>query len=129
MKSTLIPDKLYFSIGEVSRLADIPEHVLRYWETEFGNLRPRRDKSGRRTYQKKDLELILEIKHLLYAERYSIAGAKKKFRRGGAEKKEKKIGLVVQKEKVGDNSREKALESTLKSVQKDLEAMLRVLSE
>lgn len=74
-----IPDKLFYKIGEVSRIADIEPYVLRYWETEFLFLKPRKNKSGQRVYVKKDLELILEIKRLLYQERYTIEGVRKRF--------------------------------------------------
>ncbi|MBI4689657.1 MAG: MerR family transcriptional regulator [Nitrospirae bacterium] len=74
-----IPDKLFYKIGEVSRIADIEPYVLRYWETEFPFLKPRKNKSGQRVYIKKDLELILQIKRLLYQERYTIEGVRKKY--------------------------------------------------
>ena len=74
-----ITDKLFYKIGEVSRIADIEPYVLRYWETEFPFLKPRKNKSGQRVYVKKDLELVLEIKRLLYQERYTIEGVRKRF--------------------------------------------------
>ncbi|MDO8746237.1 MAG: MerR family transcriptional regulator [Thermodesulfovibrionales bacterium] len=74
-----IADKLFYKIGEVSRIAAIEPYVLRYWETEFPFLKPRKNKSGQRVYVKKDLELILEIKRLLYQERYTIEGVRKRF--------------------------------------------------
>lgn len=79
-----IPDKLFYKIGEVSRIADIEPYVLRYWETEFPFLKPRKNKSGQRVYVKKDLEFILEIKRLLYQERYTIEGVRKRFGEGTA---------------------------------------------
>src|SRR4030067_120582 len=74
-----IPDKLFYKIGEVSRIVGVEPYVLRYWETEFPFLKPRKNKSGQRVYVKKDLELILEIKRLLYQERYTIEGVRKRF--------------------------------------------------
>ena len=71
-----LPDKLYFKIGEVSELLGIPTYVLRFWETEFKRIKPKRTSSGQRLYRHKDLELILKIKHLLYDKRYTIPGAK-----------------------------------------------------
>ncbi len=68
--------KLYYSIGEVSELTGIPAHVLRYWESEFPQLHPKKGRTGNRTYQDKDLELVLKIKGLLYDQRFTIAGAK-----------------------------------------------------
>src|SRR6202022_77193 len=72
-----IPDKLYFRIGEVSRLAGIKPYVLRLWETEFSSLGPKKSGKGHRLYRRKDVELVLEIKRLLYEKRYTIEGARK----------------------------------------------------
>jgi DNA-binding transcriptional MerR regulator len=72
-----IPDKLYFRIGEVARLAGIKPYVLRFWETEFPSLGPRKTGTGHRLYRRKDVELVLEIKRLLYEKRYTIEGARK----------------------------------------------------
>ncbi|MBV9770468.1 MAG: MerR family transcriptional regulator, partial [Bryobacterales bacterium] len=72
-----IPDKLYFRIGEVSRLAGIKPYVLRFWETEFSSLVPKKSGKGHRLYRRKDVELVLEIKRLLYEKRYTIEGARK----------------------------------------------------
>ena len=72
-----IPDKLYFRIGEVARLAGIKPYVLRFWESEFGGLGPKKSGTGHRLYRRKDVELVLEIKGLLYDRRYTIEGARK----------------------------------------------------
>jgi DNA-binding transcriptional MerR regulator len=72
-----IPDKLYFRIGEVSRLAGVKPYVLRFWETEFSTLGPKKSGKGHRLYRRKDVELVLEIKRLLYEKRYTIEGARK----------------------------------------------------
>ena len=72
-----ITDKIYFSIREASAIAEVQAHVLRFWESEFGELNPKKSPSGRRMYRKKDLELVLEIKNLLYTEQYTIPGAKR----------------------------------------------------
>lgn len=74
-----IPDKLFFKIGEISSIADIESYVLRYWESEFPFLKPRKNKAGQRVYTRKDLEIVLQIKNLLYKEKYTIAGVKNKF--------------------------------------------------
>ena len=74
-----LPDKLFYKIGEVSKISGVESYVLRYWETEFPFLRPRKNKSGQRVYVKKDLELILQVKKLLYQERYTIEGVRKKL--------------------------------------------------
>lgn len=75
-----IPDKLYFRIGEVAELTGIKPHVLRYWESEFGVFRPRKNRSRQRLYQHKDIELVLRIKDLLYNQGFTIAGAQKVLR-------------------------------------------------
>ncbi len=72
-----IPDKLYFRIGEVSRLADVPTSVLRFWENEFPRIKPKRTDSGQRLYRKNEVALILTIKHLLYDRKFTIKGARK----------------------------------------------------
>ncbi|HEY7335464.1 MAG TPA: MerR family transcriptional regulator [Bryobacteraceae bacterium] len=72
-----IPDKLYFRIGEVARLAGIKPYVLRFWETEFPGLGPRKSDTGHRLYRRKDVETVLEIKRLLYDQRFTIEGARK----------------------------------------------------
>jgi DNA-binding transcriptional MerR regulator len=68
--------KLYYSIGEVSELTGVPSHVLRYWEGEFPQLRPRKGRTGNRLFQEKDIQTVLQIKELLYERRFTIAGAK-----------------------------------------------------
>ena len=72
-----IPDKLYFRIGEVAKLAGIKPYVLRFWESEFHGLGPKKSGTGHRLYRRKDVELVLEIKRLLYDRRYTIEGARK----------------------------------------------------
>jgi len=74
-----IPRKLFFKIGEVCELAGVQAHVLRYWETEFPMLAPQKNRAGQRTYRRRDVEIALRIKELLYDEQYTIAGAKKKL--------------------------------------------------
>jgi DNA-binding transcriptional MerR regulator len=72
-----IPDKLYFRIGEVSELAQTQTYVLRYWETEFPSLKPGKSPTGHRLYRRQDVEMVLEIKRLLYEEGFTIEGARK----------------------------------------------------
>lgn len=71
-----IPQKLYFKIGEVSKLAEVAPHVIRYWETEFAQISPKRANSNQRLYRREDVELILKIKFLLHIKGYTIAGAR-----------------------------------------------------
>jgi DNA-binding transcriptional MerR regulator len=83
---TEIPStKRYFRIGEASRIIGVEPHVLRYWESEFPQIRPQRADSNQRTYQRKDLELILEIKRLLYDEKITIEGVKQRLKNLGKE--------------------------------------------
>jgi len=79
MKPTdvVIPEKRYFRIGEVSTITGIETYVLRYWQTEFQKIRPSRSRSGQRLYRKSDIEAVLEIRSLLYEQRFTIAGAKR----------------------------------------------------
>jgi DNA-binding transcriptional MerR regulator len=78
-----LPDKLYFKIGEVAKLVGVKPYVLRYWETEFSIVRPGKTRSKHRLYRRKDVETLLEIRRLLYAERYTIEGAKRRLRESG----------------------------------------------
>jgi DNA-binding transcriptional MerR regulator len=73
----LIPDKLYFRIGEVARLCRLPAYVLRFWETEFPQLRPGKSNTGQRLYRRRDVENVVRIKKLLYDEGFTIAGARR----------------------------------------------------
>lgn len=77
--ATVIPEKIFFKIGEVCDLVGVQAHVLRYWETEFPMLSPQKNRSGQRTYRRRDVEIALRIKELLYDELFTIAGAKKKL--------------------------------------------------
>ncbi|SRR5581483_1884597 len=74
-----IPDKLFFRIGEVAELTGVPAYVLRYWESEFKLLRPRKNHAGQRVYRRPDIELVLRIKRLLYDDRLTLEGAKKRL--------------------------------------------------
>jgi DNA-binding transcriptional MerR regulator len=82
MQKITIPDKLYFKIGEVAKMADVPTHVLRYWESEFTGISPKRANSKQRLYKRQDVELILQIKTLLHEQGYTIAGARKLLESG-----------------------------------------------
>jgi len=86
----VIPDKLYFRIGEVSRLCGLPTYVLRFWETEFPQLKPPKSNTGQRTYRRADVENVVRIKKLLYDEGFTIAGARAQLK---AESKKKQAAL------------------------------------
>ena len=76
----IVPEKLYFRIGEVSSLCRLPAYVLRFWETEFPQLKPVKSSTGQRMYRRKDVEAVLRIKQLLYEEGFTIAGARQQLR-------------------------------------------------
>lgn len=96
-----IPEKLFFKIGEVCELAGVQAHVLRYWESEFPMLAPQKNRAGQRVYRKRDVEMALRIKELLYEDQYTIAGAKKRLTnelRGGG-----KLKVVGSEEEAGSS--------------------------
>jgi DNA-binding transcriptional MerR regulator len=80
-----LPPKLYFRIGEVAGLVGVEPHVLRYWEREFRSIRPTKSAKGQRVYSRRDVENLMRVRDLLYAEGFTIAGAKKKLQKSGAE--------------------------------------------
>src|SRR5580765_5403756 len=80
-----LPSKLYFRIGEVAELVGVEPHVLRYWEREFRSIRPTKSAKGQRVYSRRDVENLMRVRELLYAEGFTIAGAKKKLQKNGVE--------------------------------------------
>ena len=112
-----IPDKLFFKIGEVAETAGVENHVLRFWEQEFDILKPDKNRAGQRLYQKKDVELVLRIKHLLYHEKYTLAGAKKKLM---------ERNKPIQKSLNFDPEK---LAQLKKKIEKDLGAILKLLEK
>ena len=114
----VLPEKIYFKIGEVSDIVGVEPYVLRYWETEFDLLKPSKAPSKHRLYKKRDVELLLDIKRLLYTEGFTIEGARKKLREVKKEEKDQlKLPLADQKYK-----------SALIKVKKDLEALRKLVS-
>ncbi|HCX90289.1 MAG: MerR family transcriptional regulator [Deltaproteobacteria bacterium CG12_big_fil_rev_8_21_14_0_65_43_10] len=114
-----IPEKLYFKIKEVSEITGVEPYVLRYWESEFNIINPSRTKSKQRLYRRKDLELILEIKKLLYEKQFTIAGAKKKL-------KESNLSEDKNFQPIPPNGKYKTL---LKDVKKELNIIKEFLSK
>jgi DNA-binding transcriptional MerR regulator len=115
MSSASDPVQEFFSIGEVCDLTGLKAHVLRYWESQFRFLSPAKNRSGNRVYQRKEIELILLVKHLLYTEKYTIDGARQKLndhRKAGELKRVSRAALGVE---------------ALASVEEDLEQLLRLL--
>lgn len=93
------PVQEFFSIGDVCNLTDLKPHVLRYWESQFRFLNPAKNRSGNRVYQRREVELIMLVKHLLYTEKYTIDGARQRIeeqRRSGALRAEARAALDVQ---------------------------------
>lgn len=93
-----IPEKIFFKIGEVCDIVEVQAHVLRYWETEFPMLSPQKNRSGQRTYRRRDVEIALQIKDLLYEDLYTIAGAKKRLQNEMRETSRLKIVRTEPKE-------------------------------
>ncbi len=116
-KTVSIPEKLYYKIGEVSQITGVEPYVLRYWESEFKIVAPGRTNSKQRLYRRKDLELILEIKKLLYEEKFTISGAKRKLQ-------QVKAGRAKQLEL---DLPEKKYQDALLRVRKDLEELQSLL--
>tara|TARA_B100001540_G_scaffold206236_1_gene181635 strand:- start:234 stop:605 length:372 start_codon:yes stop_codon:yes gene_type:complete len=113
--------KLYYSIGEVSKITDLKQYVLRYWETEFKQLNPNKNKAGNRTYRQKDIDTILEIKNLLYKEKFTIEGARKMLSQPS---KEVKVVTKTEKKVITTGVNTKTLEkirNDLKSILDDLQ--------
>lgn len=117
-----IPDKLYFRIGEVARLVDVPAYVLRFWESEFPNLKPHKGGTGQRLYRRRDVETALRIKSLLYSEGYTIPGARQAFK---VELKQKEPQLALA---IGDTP-SSIDPRRLRKLQKDLHDLLDLLSK
>ena len=113
----LIPEKLYFRIGEVSRLCQLPAYVLRFWETEFSQLKPSKSGTGQRMYRKIDVENVLRVKKLLYDQGFTIAGARQQLR---AEVKRKQSPLPFAVPATG--------RAELKQVRQGLREILGILS-
>tara|TARA_Y100000748_G_scaffold54763_1_gene43111 strand:+ start:269 stop:640 length:372 start_codon:yes stop_codon:yes gene_type:complete len=113
--------KLYYSIGEVSKITDLKQYVLRYWETEFKQLNPNKNKAGNRTYRQKDIDTILQIKNLLYKEKFTIVGARKILMQPV---KDTKVAVKTEKKVLTTGIDKKTLvkiRSDLKSILDDLQ--------
>jgi DNA-binding transcriptional MerR regulator len=117
-----IPDKLYFRIGEVSRLCDLPAYVLRFWESEFPQLKPHKGGTGQRLYRRRDVEMVLRIKSLLYNEGYTIPGARQVFK-SELRHKEPQLALDIDEAAPGAPSKQ------LRKLQKDLRDLHAMLSK
>lgn len=110
LQNNALPDKLFFKVGEVSTIADVPAYVLRFWETEFSRIKPKRTPSGQRLYRKRDVELILQIKHLLYDKKFTIPGARQHLKTGAKKDDSPPVDI------------------TLDEIRRELEAIREILS-
>ncbi|MBC8215491.1 MAG: MerR family transcriptional regulator [Candidatus Marinimicrobia bacterium] len=122
MTNTVHPEikKLYYSISEVSKLTDLKQYVLRYWETEFKQLNPPKNRAGNRTYRQKDIDLILEIKDLLYKRKFTIDGARNELSKERSAKK-----ILVEEPKVISEK----YEETIKNIKEELRSILTIIAE
>ena len=114
-----IPDKLYFKIGEVSELLGVEAYVLRYWETEFPVLSPKKSGTGHRLYRRKDVELLLRIKHLLYDKRFTIEGARQSLQTEAKAPKPPRLSKRAQAELFATDP--------LPDIRRELEGILQLL--
>jgi DNA-binding transcriptional MerR regulator len=116
-----IPDKLYFRIGEVAKLCDVPAYVLRFWESEFPQLKPHKGGTGQRLYRRRDVEMAMRIKSLLYNEGYTIPGARQVFK-GELKQREPQLALAI-------DSPSSVNPRQLQKLQKELRDLLALLSK
>ena len=114
--------KLYYSIGEVSKITELKAYVLRYWETEFKQLKPPKNRAGNRTYRQSDIDLILYIKTLLYTKKFTIEGARNQL---ATEKDSKKADVADPVESVQQAA--PASKETLLKIKQELETLLEIL--
>jgi DNA-binding transcriptional MerR regulator len=117
----VIPNKLYFKIGEVSQITGMEPYVIRYWESEFRTIKPTRTQSNQRVYRRKDVENILEIKRLLYEEKLTIAGARRKLHdKKTDDKKQLDLDFTAKKERLDQLA-------ILKEIKEELIALRKIL--
>ena len=117
-----IPDKLYFRIGDVAQICEVPAYVLRFWETEFPQLKPNKSGTGQRLYRKRDVGLALRIRRLLYDEGYTIPGARQVFQTEAREVRKKTPALPM------PVPRSNAAVNSLESVKKELRGLAAMLT-
>ena len=113
--------KLYYSISEVSKTTGLKQYVLRYWETEFTQLKPPKNRAGNRTYRQKDIDIIHKIKELLYKKKFTIEGARKQM--------ETDV-ITGEKEAITDSAKSPEINSeVLKKLKQELKDILRIINE
>jgi DNA-binding transcriptional MerR regulator len=122
-----IPEKLFYRINEVSTITQVKPYVLRYWETEFPMLSPEKDENDQRRYRKSDIELVLEIKHLLYTEKFTIAGARKQLRQGKSEPTPQPVAVSSAAASVSP-AKARQLAGSINQIRQDIDELYRLLA-
>jgi DNA-binding transcriptional MerR regulator len=117
-----IPEKLFYKINEVATITQLKPYVLRYWETEFPMLSPEKDDNDQRRYRRSDIELILQIKHLLYDEKFTIAGARKQLKQPRDAAQAKPAPVPV------DLHRYRRINSSVNELRRDVSELYRILN-
>ena len=120
-RDPVIPDKLYFRIGDVAKLCGVEAYVLRFWETEFPQLRPNKSGTGQRLYRRREVELAIRIRRLLHDEGYTIAGARQVLAQESARSKSPQLPLI-------QGSGNAAVQAKLQRLRNDLRELLGILS-
>lgn len=123
-RQPIIPDKLYFRIGEVAKLCGVETYVLRFWETEFPALRPNKSGTGQRLYRKREVELALRVKRLLHDEGYTIAGARQVLAQDVGKSKTPQLPLI----EGGNAERSGAVQAKLQRLRNEMRELLGILS-
>jgi DNA-binding transcriptional MerR regulator len=127
-KEIVIPDKLYFRIGDVAKLCGVEAYVLRFWESEFPQLRPNKSGTGQRLYRKRDVEMVLKVRRLLHDEGYTIAGARQVLAQESVGKKASPQLKLIENGANGSGERSPALQAKLQKVRSELRELLGILS-
>jgi DNA-binding transcriptional MerR regulator len=122
LETPFIPEKLYFRIGEVSRLTHTKSYVLRYWETEFPMLRPGKSSTGHRLYRRRDVETVLQIRSLLYGQGFTIEGARKKLAGEGGYRRQ-----TGKQKQLFQGERQLGATAGLSSIRHELRGILEIL--
>lgn len=120
----VIPDKLYFRIGEVAKLCGVETYVLRFWETEFPQLRPNKSGTGQRLYRKKEVELALRVRRLLHDEGYTIAGARQVLAQESGKSKAPQLPLIDG----GSQERSRTMQAKIQRLRTEMRELLGILS-
>lgn len=128
-KAPQIPDRLYFRIGDVSELLGVEPYVLRFWETEFPQLQPKKGRTGHREYKRKDVELLLEIKRLLYDEGFTISGARKALKGKGRGSRKKPPAVEPAQAQMSLISHSSHIQPKLDQMKKEIQEILAMLKK